>query len=699
MSRDAVESLLKKQEEIETRWRSLLSMSERAEEAMRGLPESYLRDLLETREGSIKRLPELLKKLRSSIERAGGKLYVAETASEARRIIAKIVSERNVRIVVKAKTMTGEEIGINQALEDMGLTVIETDLGERVVQLAGQRPTHIIAPAVHLSRKDIASLIRSRIGVEVGEDPREITRFFRSSLWRYFSSADMGITGANIVVAETGHVVLVTNEGNGRLTASMPRVIVAVAGVEKLVESWEDAARILRVLPVSAVGRRATSYVTVLGPRGLSRWRGSQEFHLVLIDNGRTSAVGNEWLRDALRCIRCAACLDVCPTYRVLGGAVFGDIYTGPMGVPWTAITQSVEKASEIAKYCVSCSLCLDACPVKIDIPLAISWVKNAGRSYTLRDRMLTRYESYAKLGSRMPRLFNWLQGQRVPRGLMERVLGIDRRRLMHRFRGGSLYEALGPSYTGLRDPDIVYFPDTYAAYIDWNIGLLAVKLLENLGYTVAVAKTAGSGMPAIQYGLHHIAAKTAEKNVEVLAEYARRGARIICSEPTAAYCLAEAYPKLLKTAEARLVAESTRELLSFIVTAPGISAGQKPAGEAQNIFYHYPCHSRLIAPDAPSASLLSRLGYRVTTRDYGCCGIAGTWGMRRGVEGYSISAEIGRRVAREVLATGCLEIATESSVCAQQLRQFTGLKVFHTIRYVAEAFGVADKQEGVLNF
>ncbi len=698
MSKDAVESLLKRQGEIETRWRSLLSMSARAEEAVRELPEDHLRDLLETREGSIKRLPELLEKLKASIERAEGRLYVAETASEARRIIAKIASERKVKIVVKAKTMTGEEIGINQALENMGLTVIETDLGERVVQLAGQRPTHIIAPAVHLSRREIASLIGSKTGVEVGEDPREITRFFRSNLWHYFCSADMGVTGANIVVAETGHVVLVTNEGNGRLTASMPRVIVAVAGIEKLVESWEDAARILRVLPVSAVGRRATSYVTVLGPRGLSRWRGSQEFHLVLIDNGRTRAVGNEWLRDALRCIRCAACLDVCPTYRILGGSVFGDIYTGPMGVPWTAITQSVEKATEIAKYCVSCSLCLDACPVKIDIPLAISWVKNAGRSYTLRERMLTMYESYAKLGSRIPRIFNWLQGHRTTRALMERILGIDRRRLIHRFRGGSLYGALGPSYTGRRDPDIVYFPDTYAAYIDWNIGLLAVKVLENLGFTVAVAKTAGSGMPAIQYGLHHVAAKTVAKNVAVLAEYARRGARIVCSEPTAAYCLAEAYPKLLKTAEAKLVAESTRELLSFIGAETGISVGQNPPEEARNIFYHYPCHSRLIAPGAPSARLLTRLGYRVITRNYGCCGIAGTWGMRRGVEGYSISAEIGRRVAREVLGTGCLEVATESSVCAQQLRQFTGLKVYHTIRYVAETLGVAAKEE-VLNF
>ncbi len=699
MSRRQVEAALARREEVETRWRSLLAMAEKSREAVSALGDKHLRELFEARSRSLERLPELLEVLSASISRAGGHLYIAKTAEDARRYIAQIAASRNVRLVVKSKTMTGEEIGINQALESLGVEVVETDLGERVVQLAGHRPTHIIAPAVHLSRGDISSLIKRRLGAEVEEDPTRITVFFRKHLWQFFKSADMGITGANIVVAETGHVVLVTNEGNGRLVATMPRIIVSVAGVEKVVEKWEDAARILRVLPARAIGKSSTSYITVLGPRGPSASRGGREFHLVLIDNGRIGALGDEWLGQTLRCIRCAACLDVCPTYRILGGGVFGDTYVGAMGVLWTAITNSVQRAAEIARHCVSCSLCHDVCPARIDLPLAISWVKYCGRSYTLRERMLTMYEYYALLGSRMARLFNWLQENRSVRGALELVLGLDRRRLMHRFRGGDLYRVLGPEYLKRSDADIVYFPDTYAAYIDWSVGVLSVRVLERLGFRVAVVRTRGSGMPAIQYGLLQVAKRIAERNVASLSEHARRGAWIVCSEPTAAYCLANAYPKLLKTSPSARVAESTRELIYFVASEAELPAQSKDPGGGRTIFYHYPCHSRLVAPGAPSIKLLSSLGLEVKSRDYGCCGIAGTWGMRRGHEGYSVSSEVGRRVAREVLGTNCSGVATESSVCALQLRQFTGLRVYHTIRYLAEALGIESSDLGVLNF
>jgi L-lactate dehydrogenase complex protein LldF len=699
MSRRQIEAALERREEIETRWRSLLAMAEKSREAIRVLEYRHLRELFEVRSRSLEMLPRLLETLSVSVSGAGGHLYVAKTAEDARRYIAEIAASRNVRLVIKSKTMTGEEIGINQALESLGVEVVETDLGERVVQLAGHRPTHIIAPAVHLGRREIASLIRRKVGSEVEEDPTKITNFFRSHLWQFFKSADMGVTGANIVVAETGHVVLVTNEGNGRLVATMPRIVVSVAGVEKVVEKWEDAARILRVLPARAIGKRSTSYITVLGPKGPSSWREGREFHLVLIDNGRIGALENEWLGQTLRCIRCAACLDVCPTYRILGGGVFGDIYVGAMGVLWTAITNSVQRAAEIARYCVSCSLCHDVCPARIEIPLAISWIKHQGRAYTLRERMLTMYESYALLGSRMARLFNWLQENKSARRLVELVLGLDRRRLMHRFRGGDLYRVLGPAYLERSDADVVYFPDTYATYIDWSIGVLSVRVLERLGYRVALVKTQGSGMPAIQYGLHHVAKRIGEKNVARLAAYAERGAWIVCSEPTAAYCLANAYPKLLKTSTATEVAESTRELMSFIASEAKLPAQAKASSGGSQIFYHYPCHSRLVAPGTPSADLLSSLGLEVRTRDYGCCGIAGTWGMRRAHEGYSVSSEIGRRIAREVLKTNCSEVATESSVCALQLRQFTGLRVYHTVRYLAEALGIADRGWEMLNF
>ncbi len=699
MSRSRVLGALEKKWEVETRWRSMLAMHLKSREGMARLQQKYLEGVFESRKKSVENLERLVALTIESVKREGGNVYVAKTAEDARRYVASLAESRGVKCVIKSKSMTTEEIGLNDALLSQGVDVIETDLGERIVQLAGQRPSHIIAPAVHLSREEIARLVKERRGADLPPQPEAITRFFRQDLWADFKRAEMGVTGANIVVAETGQAVLVTNEGNGRLVATMPRIIVSIAGVEKIVETWDDAFNVLRVLPVSAVGRDATSYITVIGPRGMSRHVKVPEYHLVLLDNGRTGASNDPWLKDALRCIRCAACLDVCPTYRILGGHVFGDIYSGPMGVPWTAITKGLKDASEIAKYCVSCSLCLHVCPVRIDIPITISWIKHASGGKTLRERILTMYESYAVLGSRLPRLFNWLQGSRVSRRLMEGLLGIDRRRLMHRFRGGNLYEILGEKYLRRRSADVVYFPDTYAAYMDWSIGLLAVRVLEALGYTVAVPRTYGSGMPSIQYGFLSKARKVAEKNVEKLKSYAENGGRIVCSEPTAAYCLREAYPKILDTPSSRRVAESTWELTSLIAAESKTLSPSTRQPPNTYVFYHHPCHSRLLSPGRPSEDLLKRIGMNVATVDYGCCGIAGTWGMRRGAEGFLISAEIGRRVAEIILGTGCMEIATESSVCAQQLRQFSGLKVRHTIRYIAESLGIQSREEVVLNF
>jgi len=690
---------LRRVQEVETRWRSTLGMSVRRRVGLEKLPKTLLDKLYSTRERTIDNLDRLVSMTVESVVRGGGKVYLAGSAEEAARYILGVARDRRVSRVIKSKSMTTEEIALNQLLESGGIEVIETDLGQRIVQLAGQHPSHILAPAIHMSRADISGLVRVRRGVDVPPDPHSITRFFRRDLWTYFESAEMGVTGANIVVAETGHVVLVTNEGNGRLVTSMPRIVVSVAGVEKIVETWEEAFDILRVLPVSSVGRSSTSYITVTGPRGMSRYRVPSEFHLVLLDNGRIAARDDPLLRDALRCIRCSACLDVCPTFRILGGHIFGDVYAGPMGVPWTAITRGVEAAAGIAEYCVSCSLCLQVCPVRIDIPITISWIKSVGGGPSWREKMLSMYELYARAGSRLPRIFNWLQGSRASRSLMERVLGIDRHRLMHRFRGGDLYSVLGRKYVERGNADIVYFPDTYAAYIDWSLGVLAVRLLEYMGYAVAVPRTRGAGMPSIQYGLLAKAKRIAEGNVRRLKRYVERGARIVCTEPTAAYCLREAYPKILSTPASRMVAEASWELTCLVaeeVGAPPVAMRLERGGR---VFYHHPCHSRILAEGRPAVRLLTSIGLDVSTYDYGCCGIAGTWGMRTGPDGYSISAEIGRRVASIIHRFNPREIVTESSVCALQLRQFAGLRVRHTLRYLAEGMGIEPPQIDILDF
>ncbi len=353
------------------------------------------------KEATLQRLDHWLERLVDRVEGLGGRVHYATTAAEAREIVLDIARRTGARMVVKSKSMATEEIDLNEALEAAGITPVETDLGEYIIQLAHEKPSHIIAPAIHKTKGQVADLFARELARPVEADPEVLTRIAREELREKFLRADMGITGANFAVAETGTVVLVTNEGNGRMATSLPRVHVAVMGVEKVVPSMSDLVVFLSILAKSATGQKLSVYTTLIqGPRRPGELEGPDEFHLVLIDNGRIAQIAGP-LREALACLRCGACLNVCPVYRCIGGHAYGHTYPGPIGILLTAMLHGQESVSELAHASSLCGACAEACPVRIDIPRMLIDLRRGG------------------VEARHPR---W--GERVAFGILARVLG-----------------------------------------------------------------------------------------------------------------------------------------------------------------------------------------------------------------------------------------------------------------------------------
>ncbi|MFQ5873984.1 MAG: LutB/LldF family L-lactate oxidation iron-sulfur protein [Dehalococcoidia bacterium] len=319
---------------------------------------------------TIERLDEYLSLLADSVTRAGGIVHWARTGEDAASYITDLARARGVKTVVKGKSMATEEIALNERLEAVGVEPVETDLGEYVVQLAGEKPFHIIAPAIHKTRQDIGRLFSEHLGVEYEEDPEKLTKIARSRLRDAFCRADMGITGVNFAVAETGTIVVVENEGNGRLSTSLPPVYVALMGMEKVIPTLEDLSIFLTLLPRSATGQKASGYVSFLtGPRRPGEVGGPEEFHLVIMDNGRSRILRDKEMRESLYCIRCGACLNICPIYNKVGGHAYGWVYSGPIGAVITPQYVGLSKAKDLPAASTLCGACRDVCPLKINIP------------------------------------------------------------------------------------------------------------------------------------------------------------------------------------------------------------------------------------------------------------------------------------------------------------------------------------------
>lgn len=343
------------------------------DDAFRKLPDAEgLRDYASRiRDHTLDHLDTYLEMLEENVTRAGGTVHWAKNAKSAVKVVEGLVESKGVRTIVKGKSMVSEEIGLNEALQAGGLEVLETDLGEYIIQLAQETPSHIVAPAIHKTRAQIAALFMKKLGAPPMDDPEDITHFARETLRKRFLEADMGITGANFVVASTGAVILFENEGNIRLSTTIPRIHLAITGIEKVVPGWEELLVLMQLLPRSAIGQKLPAYVSVLtGSRRQREPDGADEFHLVLVDNGRSRILADEEFRESLRCIRCGACLNICPVYLKAGGHAYGWVYSGPIGAVLTPqLIEDRRSASALAYATTLCGACSEVCPVKIDHP------------------------------------------------------------------------------------------------------------------------------------------------------------------------------------------------------------------------------------------------------------------------------------------------------------------------------------------
>ncbi len=394
------------------------------------------------RDFGLQHMDVLLEQWEHKALAAGTIVHWAETPQQINDLVIEIARRHQVRKIIKSKSMLGEETNLNQALIGAGLDVRETDLGEYIIQQFGETPSHIIAPAVHKSKDDIADLFAEKHGRPRLNDIAALTHEAREILRPHFLDADMGITGANFMVAETGSTMIVTNEGNGRMTTTMPRVHVAITGVEKIVATLEDVSLLLRLLTRSATGQSISNYLSfTTGPKRAGDQDGPGEFHVIIVDAGRTKVLGSE-IREAMRCIRCGACMNHCPVYQNIGGHAYGWVYPGPIGSILTPAYAGIENAIDLPNASTLCNQCGVVCPVKIPLPDLMRKLREQQVQLSLRPRT-------ERLGLR---LWAWAATRPALYGLLTRIaarLGKwigGRDKLLHRL------PMAGSEWTSARD-------------------------------------------------------------------------------------------------------------------------------------------------------------------------------------------------------------------------------------------------------
>lgn len=367
---------LKDQELRATLARVLPRMAEGRVRAFSGDPEAEARRIrARDRRREAVRHPELLDRAMAAIRARGGETALVHDGEEAARYLLEIARRRGARLVVKSKSMVTEELELNQRLIAGGLDVRETDLGEYIIQLADERPSHILAPAIHRNRTQVKDVFLEAAGRGGGPPPTsddlyELTAYARRELREDFLRADIGVTGGNFLVAETGTLILITNEGNADMVTTLPDVHVALVGIEKVVETFSDLEDLLPMPAMNGVGRRLSSYTTMVsGPRGPGQLEGPEEFHVLFVDHGRSTIRGTAF-EEVLTCIRCGACYNVCPVFRQVGGHAYGSVYGGPIGSALTPLFSSLAQAHDLPEsLCTLCHACVEACPMDIDLP------------------------------------------------------------------------------------------------------------------------------------------------------------------------------------------------------------------------------------------------------------------------------------------------------------------------------------------
>ncbi|MCF8012381.1 MAG: LUD domain-containing protein, partial [Clostridiales bacterium] len=507
---------------------------------------------------AAERMEELAEKFTKNAESHGAKVVRAQNAEDARDYIYKLAQEKNAKRIVKSKSMASEEVHLNEFLNEKGIDTVETDLGEWILQLSGQKPSHMVMPAIHMTRHEVSDIFSKETRQELSPEISRLVQVSREEMREKFISADMGISGANIAVAESGTLVITTNEGNGRLAATLPPVHVAVVGLEKFVEKFADIKPILEALPRSATAQKITSYVSMItGPTQAVYPDGSvadKELHIVLLDNGRSEMQKDPVFKEALQCIRCASCLNVCPVFQLLGGHVFGKIYTGGIGTILTAFFDGMQDAKDIQNLCLGCEQCKKYCPANIDIPKLIRELRSReveknglpGTQKFAMEKILPNRKLFHRLikagrlaqkpfqsGGKIRHLPMFLsdlaEGRSLP-VIADKAL---------RDRAEDFSKPAAPSAR------VAFFAGCLTDFVYPELGECANKVLKSMNIEMVFPQEQTCcGVPAIYMGSRDSAVKVAKQNIEVFEQ--AEVEHIITCCPTCAHALKNQYMEIL---------------------------------------------------------------------------------------------------------------------------------------------------------
>ena len=664
------------------------------------------------KEGALARLPELVDQFTREAEAVGTRVHLAETVADAQRIIGEIARAHEAQLIVKSKSMATEEIEINGYLEKMGVEVVETDLGEWIIQLAHEHPSHLIAPAIHMTRERVAELF-NRTGKEaLPAETQALVKYARRKLREKFIAADIGITGANIGIASTGTIAIVTNEGNADMVSTLPPVHIAVLGIEKIVPTLDEATEILKVLARNATGQKFSTYVNMI--TGPSRTgdiemelaigvHGPLEQHIVLLDNGRWRAREDPDLHEALRCIRCGACANVCPPYSVVGGQAFGYIYTGPIGLVLTALHHGLDHAGEPDGLCASCNACEQICPVAIPIPRQIIDVRQryvAKHGLPVKKKLAIS----AMTGGTAQKLGRLTQAPFTKNGYITslpllgdqsswRQLPAFKKPLSERALLNRPVEKMiaGARVSGVR---VAYFSACITENLSPESGIAAVRVLRALGCSLTMPRGwSCCGLVASNAGDAAGARRLLKETIAALEE---DDARYIVSTSTSCVAmLLQDAPHLLRDepgwrTRAETVAARVVDFARFVSEialpsdspplppAPAAGADEEAAeagavtadGPARlRVTYHDPCQSANCLALGPEARHLLRdvCGLEVSemAESSVCCGFGGAFSL----EHPEVAKQILARKLANVLATGAGTVVMDNPGCLMHIK------------------------------
>ena len=675
--------------------------------------EELRRDIAAIKDQALLQRDALRQEFTRNAEAAGATVFYARTAAEANDYIARLARERQVKLAIKSKSMASEEIHLNRALEQAGVTAVESDLGEWIIQLAGQRPSHMVMPAIHMFKEEVAALFSQVTGEKEPAEIEHLVGVARQQLRQRYFEAGMGISGANIAVAETGGIALVTNEGNARLATTLPPIHVALVGVEKLVSTLEDAAKIIRVLPKNATGQLLTSYVTWI--RGaVPCGEGDKELHIVLLDNGRSALAASPHCRDALRCIKCGACANVCPVYQTVGGHVFGHIYISAIGIILTAFFHGLDQAAELVRACIGCRSCVAVCPSHIDLENIILQLRQTlgeeegigtGKALVFRRVMRNR-----QLFHTLIRAASLLQ-KPVTRG--EDTI----RHLPLFFSGLTAWRTLPAiAATPLRDqwPDlpqrvdspryqVAFFGGCANDFLYPELGQDLVRVLNHFDVQVSYpARQNCCGIPALYSGDRETAVELARQNVEAMLD--GDPDYVVTTCPTCTLALCRDFVEHLRdnpawAQKAEKLAAITMDVSGFIVKVLG--GVEKQAGTAgETVTYHDSCHLKRGAGvwQEPRA-LLQASGSELREMNHAdrCCGFGGSYSF---TSHPAIARSILADKVRDILASGAASVAMDCPGCLLQIRGGLekgghAVRAAHTIELLAEALDRQSRSEG----